>query len=250
MVNMNKPKMRKLFAASVLALLLVSMFGGLGVWQIKPAYATDSYFGYTTVGSSNMELSSNKKIVTKFTLPESGTIFQINAYMEADDGDAIGIVYADNAGEPSTRLGYTPSHTVDAGYALETFVFTTNMSATAGAYWIGICVSWSPHIKYDAGGTNQTAVNDDSPSSPDNPFGSGITFYNFQCSIFANYTIGAVSSSVSAGSHFGVNDTFKNEGCNVYSDWTSVGCNLQFGIFGSNVSGTFTNGSAMPDLGK
>lgn len=37
---MKKPNLKKLFTVSVLALLLVSLFGGLGVWQIKPAYAT------------------------------------------------------------------------------------------------------------------------------------------------------------------------------------------------------------------
>jgi hypothetical protein len=241
---MTVPKVKfRLLTVSMLAVLFLSVF--VGVWQIKPAQATDSSFGYPTIGSLECYQGSNKKMVSKFTLPVDGQIFQIGAYMEADDANVIGIVYADNGVEPSTRLGYTSSHQVDSGYAWELFTFTTNVSGTAGVYYIGFCADWSPRIKYNTGGsTNQSTYNSDEPASPDDPFGASIESWDVILSVFANYTVGDVPSSVVAGSHFGMNDTFKGEGCNIYSDWVSTGCNLEYGIFGSNLSGTFTNSSA------
>lgn len=180
-------------------------------------------FGKNTVGTSSAGIYAvGDKFATRFQGPttENGEITSIVAYLAGNNWGAnpsVAFVYSDNSGAPSNLLGVSnPTQTSSPGWF--TFNFPTPIQILANKfYWLGVmrtgtiigectlpqytneatCVAgggeWNPNsnfisVFWDAGASNQTAVNINSnPTTPDATF--GVPAYLSQAnSVYAVYT--------------------------------------------------------------
>src|SRR5207245_1430573 len=105
---------------------------------------TTGTFGTTTVGGSTDRFSTDRKRVNSATLPVSGQVTSLDAYL-APSGTSgsqalTGLIYADSGGAPGAFIAATNPitfvSTQPAGwYPLS---FASPVPLAAGTYWIGL----------------------------------------------------------------------------------------------------------------
>lgn len=111
--------------------------------------------GTKTVGSSTDAFPSNYLFGSKFTAPETGTLSVISAWLDATvAGNAIGAVYADNAGQPSNRLAQSAQVPITTGAKQVNFTLTTSVNVVAGSsYWLAVFSGTNNLVTFIAVGT-------------------------------------------------------------------------------------------------
>jgi hypothetical protein len=158
-----------------------------------PSAVAMSTFGKTTVGANEWSTGGVQYVVlSKYTMPESGTITKITAYIQSSDGTAqVGraCLYADNAGAPGALLAISSEVTVSSFGWYDFSLSYTNLLGSRNL-WIGFSVVNGCRYRSDAGSTNQEAAHDQTypsyPTYPD-PFWSSLIYHNFADSVYATY---------------------------------------------------------------
>ena len=160
-------------------------------------------FGKTTVGASSDSFSSERKRVSRYSLPTSGAVTKLSIYLAPTSvsGQQVmkGVVYSDASGKPEALLGVSEqlaftSTSVAGWYDLP---FSTPLKLTAGNYWIGIITGATLGVagfRYDSVSGARDYNANSYASGPSNPFGSFSTDSE-QTSLFAAYTTPPVNTS-------------------------------------------------------
>jgi hypothetical protein len=156
----------------------------------------DSTFGYASIGSNKQDNGGGLyMLIDKFTMPESGNIKSITAYISASPiGEAKAYIYADNSGSPSTLLNVSRPVLVSTP---SWYSFPIDFSNVAGekTLWIGVYANTTITQYFDDGLTNQQAYKAAlSYNGFPNPF-SADGFQDFKWSIYATYTAGNTSNN-------------------------------------------------------
>jgi hypothetical protein len=157
--------------------------------------STGNTFGKTTVGT----LADANRVPTlqaqRFQLTETGTVSKLTVYVSGQSSSCniIGVIYADNAGVPTTLVAKTPITNVAGATGWHDLVFSSPVSLTAGYYHLGWLSGASTTLTtyYDAGGTHTWNTGWQIPApfypTPPNPFVvEKQNAYTF--SIYATYT--------------------------------------------------------------
>lgn len=154
-------------------------------------------FGKTTIGASSDAYAANRKRVSLYTLPSTGSVSKLSIYLQPSgvSGQQVleGIVYANSAGTPAALLGtsspLTFHSTNTAGwYAL---TFGTPLRLAAGSYWIGVITGATSDVagfRYDSVSKSRVYNTNTYTSGPSNPFGGSLTTDSEQMSLYATYT--------------------------------------------------------------
>ena len=153
--------------------------------------STGNTFGKTTVGT----LADVNPVATlqaqRFQLTENGTVSKLTVYVggQSSTCNIIGVIYADNAGVPTTLIAKTPITNVAGAAGWRDLVFSSPVSLTAGYYHLGWLSGASTILTtyYDAGGTHTWNTGSSFYPTPPNPFVvQRQNAYTF--SIYATYT--------------------------------------------------------------
>lgn len=160
-------------------------------------------FGYTTPGDTTVAVSTDKKGGSKFTLSEDGAVTKISVFFLATTSlHAKCGIYSDNAGAPNALLGTSQEVSVTPETAWRDFTFTVPVALVAGVYWLVVITDGWIWIYKDAGDANQYAWKDDTYSDGfSNPFGVPGAYYAYKASIYATYTSGTWTLTITAGAH-------------------------------------------------
>ena len=160
-----------------------------------PSPSTGSTFGKTTVGTIADANPLPTMQVQRFQLTENGTVSKLTVYVSSTSSpcNIVGVIYADNAGVPSTLVAQTPITNVAGAAGWYNLTFSSPVSLTAGYYHLGWLSGASTTLTtyYDAGGTHtwNTGAQQSAPfyPTPPNPFVvERQNAYTF--SIYATYT--------------------------------------------------------------
>lgn len=108
-----------------------------------PSTSGASFFGNNVAGGSSFPLSSNRSLLTSFSLTE--TCDTTNFYAHFSSGSTSGsqfkgLVYSDNGGVPGSLLGSTSAINVPTGGGWLSGALVIN-GLTPGTYWLGIVAS-------------------------------------------------------------------------------------------------------------
>ncbi len=138
---------------------------------------TQAYIGYNTVGGSYEGMTDNKVYTKKVTISTACLLTDICAYVQNDSGapddmvtNLSGVVYADNAGTPSTIIAYLKNAATSllmdstsggGGDGVSRWLSVAmGIWLPAADYWIGVsCMpnnSVSTRIAYDGSGSDRT----------------------------------------------------------------------------------------------
>jgi hypothetical protein len=189
--------------------VLVSVGGGAVPPPVPPP-STGNTFGKTTVGALADVNSVPTLQVQRFQLTGSGIVSKLTVYVggQSSPCNIIGVIYADNAGVPTTLLAKTPITNVAGAAGWRDLVFSSPVSLTAGYYHLGWLSGASTTLTtyYDAGGTHtwNTALQSGARfyPTPPNPFvverQNAYTFstyatYTPALSTFGKTTVGALA---------------------------------------------------------
>lgn len=148
-------------------------------------------FGDTTVGGDTKNVAADEAIVGKFTLSELGNVSSISIHCRTSSGtgNIKGLIYADSAGTPGSRLavGAVVGITTSAGWA----VSTLTVQLAAGDYWIGCVSDVAIIVSEDSLGGAQTALKTSfTYASPADPFGSETSNDDgFQINCYGTYEV-------------------------------------------------------------
>ena len=165
--------------------------------------STGSTFGKTTVGSLADVNSRPTLQAQRFQLTENGKVSKLTVYVggQSSTCNIVGVIYADNAGVPSTLVAQTPITNVAGAAGWYNLTFSSPVSLTAGYYHLGWLSGASTTLTtyYDAGGTHtwNTGLQASAPFYPTPPNTFVVERQNaYTFSIYATYT-------PTAGSTFG-----------------------------------------------
>jgi hypothetical protein len=144
-------------------------------------------FGDTTAGGETFPTSTDRGVVSKFTLTEAGTVTEINIRFTGSGAiNFKGVIYDDDgsAGSPGTLL------IVGAATAAASGVVASSASGelAAGDYWVG-CVTNDPgfDLVCDASGASDVRYNNSCTyTSP--PAWSGTDSNPVQLNAYVTYT--------------------------------------------------------------
>jgi hypothetical protein len=162
---------------------------------LRARASTGNTFGKTTVGTLANVNPIPTLQVQRFQLTENGTVSKLTVYVSGQSSlcNIIGVIYADNAGVPTTLVAKTPPTNVAGAAGWYDLVFSSPVSLTAGYYHLGWLSGASTTLTtyYDAGGTHtwNTGLQKSAPfyPTPPNPFVvEKQNAYTF--SIYATYT--------------------------------------------------------------
>jgi hypothetical protein len=145
--------------------------------QPAPSVVT---LGTTTVGGGSDSFVPDRKRVSAYALPTSGTISKLTAYLAPGGatGQQVlkGVIYRDAGGAPGSLLAtsneVTYASTAPAGwYDLS---FTHALSVQPGRYWIGVITGASTHVagfRYDSVPNARDISTNTYTAGPSDPFG-------------------------------------------------------------------------------
>jgi chitodextrinase len=158
--------------------------------------ATPDTFGRSTVGAL-WPLTPDRKRVSRFSLPDDGSVTRISAYVDGNGPASSGtqpirfVLYGDQAGAPAALVGATASHTIVKGApgAWVTLALPAPLPLSAGDYHLGILSGGTGQLgRYAAVSLAAGLKQNDQPfaTDPSNPFGP-VTTFDLGLSIFAEY---------------------------------------------------------------
>lgn len=157
-------------------------------------------FGNTTAGVDYVDtenLGAGVKQATKFVSAPGGRVERIHAYMDGNGTattgaqDLVAVVYADSAGEPGARIGFSDEVVISTGEIPRwiEFNFSTQPTLTAGqTYWLGIHQGGDSFVArlYHSNTSGQGVFGADTYPGEDNPWNAGDrTHYGVTHSIYA-----------------------------------------------------------------
>jgi hypothetical protein len=136
-------------------------------------------------------------VAFKYSIPQACNAQAISAYVASYGSygstapvNMVAGIWADNSGAPGALLA--KSSVVSVGVTPGWVNFPINYSfSSSGTYWLGLISSGSYKYWYDAGSSNQRAMNFGNVSYPTvpNPFSPTSWAYgNYQGSIYLTYT--------------------------------------------------------------
>lgn len=146
-------------------------------------------FGDETAGGDTFPCSSDRALLSLFTLTEDGDVTEIVARFDATSTAGTnmkGLIYSNNAGVPDVRLGVGAAVAVPAGGGLVTSALA--VSLVAGDYWLGyVCDSFQAVAAEDSTG-GLSRMEGTTYASPANPWvetapGTG------RLNVYAEYTV-------------------------------------------------------------
>ena len=170
--------------------------------------STGNTFGKTTVGTLADANPAPTLQVCRFQLTQNGAVSKLTVYVSGQSSSCniIGVIYADNAGVPTTLVAQTPPTNVAGAAGWHDLAFSSPVSLTAGYYHLGFLSGASTTLTtyYDTAGTHtwNTALQSGAPfyPTPPNPFKvEKQNAYTF--SVYATYTPATPPPS---GSTFGL----------------------------------------------
>jgi Fibronectin type III domain len=153
-------------------------------------------FGKTTVGASRDSFLADRKRVSVYALPASGSVTKLSIYLAptTTSGQQVlkGLIYADASGAPGALLGVSEQLTFTSTSAAGWYdlVFPSPIKLAAGNYWIGIITGGTSNVagfRYDSVSGSRDYNPNTYSSGPSNPFGS-VTADSEQASLYATYT--------------------------------------------------------------
>ena len=160
---------------------------------VVPASAT---FGPTTPGTLSDTFAANRKRVSRYALPVSGSVTKLSIYL-APTGTAgsqvlEGIVYSDSSGAPATLLGTSSPLTFTSTSATGWYelTFPTPLNLAAGNYWIGVITGATSNVaafNYTTVTAGRDYNTNTYTSGPTSTFGA-VTIDTEQTSLYATYT--------------------------------------------------------------
>lgn len=160
-------------------------------------------FGDNTAGTSSSPGTTDRAIVTAFTLTEDATINSAGAYFDAastSGASAKVIVYNKSGGVPTSLVVASGATAVPAGGGLVTF--TMSGSLTAGDYYVGVVYSdfqANTQVDDSLSGMDSCMANGTlSYASPPGTWpGSDINYDNIRANAYIDYTAagGAISQA-------------------------------------------------------
>jgi hypothetical protein len=149
--------------------------------SVTISYTPPQTCGKTTIGKVSDALLANIKRVNKCVVPVSAAVSELHVYLQPTKvkGQQVieGIIYADNKGKPSERLGTSTQLTFKSTEAAGWYSlpFSPPVKLTAGTYWIGIITGNSGKVAaehYDSVKNAEDYNTNNYTSGPSNPFGS------------------------------------------------------------------------------
>ncbi len=164
-----------------------------------PIGQAPSTFGNTAVGASSDVFSAERKRVSRYELPVSGSITKLSIYLAptATSGQQLlrGLIYSDSGGTPETLLGASEALTFNSTDAAGWYelTFPTPLSLAAGNYWIGVMSGATGGVagfRYNSVSGSRDYNSNAYASGPSNPFGS-VSTDSEQMSLYATYTSSA-----------------------------------------------------------
>jgi thermitase len=160
---------------------------------VSPSYAT---FGNSTVGSLASSLVAERKSVSRYQLPQPGSVLKLSVYLQptrkSGQQQLSGVIYADAEGVPGALLASSEQLVFQRSSAAGWYDlgFATPVKLAAGNYWIGVLAGATSKVagyRYDrvtrAGDFNANAF----AAGASNPFGSAKRG-SVQASLYATYT--------------------------------------------------------------
>jgi len=156
----------------------------------------DPSFGYDTAGGSNHYISGDDIYGALFTSPaDIDTADSLSAYTKYFSGEYIKGVIVLHSNLNIVTNGVGNAVATDGSGSWKTSTFSTPPSLSQSTeYVLSIIGDASHYIYYDAGDTNQGHYDESNDyASPENPTDAG--HYNFEYSIYCNYSAGAGGNS-------------------------------------------------------
>ncbi len=153
-------------------------------------------FGKTSVGASSDSFAANRKRVSLYTLPSSGSVSKLSIYLEPGGASGHqlleGIVYATSNGKPGALLGTSSQVTFysTSSPGWYDLTFPTPLKVAAGNYWIGVITGATSYVagfRYTRVSNSRDYNTNTYTSRPSNPFGAVSTDFE-QTSLYATYT--------------------------------------------------------------
>ncbi|MGC9345010.1 MAG: T9SS type A sorting domain-containing protein, partial [Bacteroidales bacterium] len=125
--------------------------------------------GYDLTGSSSFNISGDA-VLSKFNASSSGTLDSMAYFVPNSSANRFKLyIYADNGGEPGSKLAETADQFVNNGtnkwYKL---ALNTSLSISDGSdYWLGVDANSQFFVSYDAGGVSRKFNNTSGTTAPD-----------------------------------------------------------------------------------
>jgi energy-converting hydrogenase Eha subunit B len=182
---------KKSLSILLISFLVIGTFIGLA--QLPQTKATDSIFGYNTIGGSTNGATNTTAIACKFTVAESGESSKISIYMKGNTEtiNVVANIWGISGGYAGALLA--SSNAVSVGTTEVWTDFPLIYSFEAGTYWLGFIASGNYTYYSDAGANGQHEANYGGVTYPTvpNPFGrTDWADGNIQDSIYLTYTAG------------------------------------------------------------
>jgi thermitase len=190
-------------SADARSTLRVSVTASNSAGSSAPAISTQTgvvqavhTFGRTSVGSSSDSFAANRKRVSLYALPATGSVSKLSIYLEPGgvSGQQVleGIVYANSNGKPGSLLGtsgqLTFASTNSPGWY--DLIFAKPLKLAAGSYWLGVITGSTSYVagfRYQSVSSGRDYNTNIYNSRPTNPFGA-FNSDREQPSLYATYT--------------------------------------------------------------
>jgi hypothetical protein len=183
-------------AAAALGLTLLCCLVAWQAWSTRSAGAAGlPTFGKSSVGASVDVFASERKRVSRYALPEAGSVNKLTIYLSptSTSGQQLlkGLIYSDAGGKPQALLGVSEQLTFKSSNAAGWYdmKFATPVKLAAGSYWIGVITGVTSYVagfRYESVANARDYNNNAYASGPTNPFGS-VTTNNELMSLYATY---------------------------------------------------------------
>jgi hypothetical protein len=154
--------------------------------------------GNTTVYSL-INSTANYRRALPLTFTEPGTVQSISIHHNGGTGQVLLGVYSDASGTPSSRLGVTPSTTINSAAGWQTVALTSPVTVASGqTVWLSWVFQTNPGVRFTTG---TPAIAQSSASwSGGMPaaYGTVATTKNLKFSIYCTYTTSGAKSEGSS----------------------------------------------------
>lgn len=147
--------------------------------EVGTASCSGEYGNIVTTDASYTGTTADRLYLFKVTIDCDGSSPDISTrirHFSSDGAEAVFVIYSDSGGAPDERLWYSSPWYDAANGTLTTVVTSTNVSLSAGDYWVGLSVEGGSRI-YSSNGSSGDAwivsAGDNFPTPPADLSGAG-----------------------------------------------------------------------------